>query len=141
MVAYAAKGTLIKRSVDGGNNYTDVFEVTDINIDGNADEIDGTSHSSAGAFKEKLISLLDFGVSFDVNFHPGNATLNGTNGLINDWKTRTSRYFKIVFPASVGGGEYIFQGNVTNWNAKAPVQDKLAASFTLSNAIGAPTLP
>ncbi len=134
--AIAAKGMQLQRSVDGGSNYVTVAELVDIGIDFNADEIDVTNHGS-GAFREKIISFLDLGVQFDINFVPTNAQHRYSDGMINDFVTRTKRYFKILDP--LGGTIVTFQAFIKQHSIKGPATDKLSASITLSNN-GTPTV-
>lgn len=133
--ALSGFGTLLKIG-DGGTpteNFTTIAEVTDITAPGlTMDVIDVTSHDSPDALREKIAGLKDLGeCTFTINYIPTHATHNATTGLIRDWKNRTKRNFKLVFP-DAGATTWSFSGFVTNFQPSAPVDDKLTADVTIT---------
>lgn len=137
--AVHAQGTLLQRSTDGGSNYTTIAEITDHNIDFSGDELDTSNHQTTVKFREKLIGLLDLGVSFDVNYLPNNATHDESTGLMYDYLNKTLRYFKLIHVSGVGNKQIIFTARVSGISVPIPVDGKLTGSITLSNS-GDPTL-
>jgi predicted secreted protein len=140
-MATAGFGTLLKIGDGGGTEvFTTIAEVSNISGPGlSLDTTDVTTHSSSGAWKEKVATLLDGGdVTFDIFFAPTGATHSQTSGLLKDMKNRTKRNFKLVFP-NAGATEWIFPAYVAAFNIEAPIDGALAASVTLTIA-GAPTL-
>jgi predicted secreted protein len=128
-LAISGKGTLLKigevKSIGGPSFSSDTNDVT--------------SHSSPGAWREFIASLIDPGdLSFDINFVPTNATHNASTGLLADFQNRVRRNFKIVFPDG-GSTTWSFQGIITGFNMNAPIDDALTASVTIK-ITGQPTL-
>jgi len=134
-------GTQLKME-DAGNpgSYLTVAEVKDITGPGLTAEVaDLTSHSSSGAFREKLPTLLDPGeVTFDVNYVPTSATHNNSTGLVSLLRTRAKKNWQLVWP-DTGETLWAFAGFVTGFEPGAPVGDLLTASVTIT-VTGAPTL-
>lgn len=130
--ALHAKGGLLKRSTDGGSTYTTIAEVTDINVDESAEDIDATSHDS-GSYRERIYGMLDVGVTFTINFNPSQSTQTGVRGLL---RSKTVGKFRYIAP---GGGEQIdFDALVTQASTPVPVDGKLSMDITLANT-GTPT--
>lgn len=131
--AIAAYGTLLKRG-DGGSpeTFTTIAEVKSISGPNmSSDVIDVTTHSSAaaGAWREKIASLIDPGeLSFDINLIPASS---GHISLRTDFVNRTKRNFKIQFP-DVGLTTWSVEGIVTGFECEAPTDDVLAASITIT---------
>ena len=76
-MAISAFGTLLKVGDGGGTEvFTTIAEVKEISGPSiSVDTVELTTHSSSGAWKEYLPTLIDAGeVTFDVNFIPTNAT-------------------------------------------------------------------
>jgi predicted secreted protein len=136
--AIAAKGALLKRSTDAGVTYVTIAEVTGINLNFDGDDVDTTSHDTAGNFREHLITLLNVGIDFDINFIPTNNQHSGTNGMLADLKNRTKRYYQLVYPDGGGTVAITLLAFVKSVNIGLPVDDKLSASITLVSD-GAPT--
>lgn len=140
-MAISGFGTLLKIGDGGGTEvFTTIAEVKDISGPSfSADTVELTTHSSSGAWKEKLPTLLDAGeITLDINFIPTNATQSQSTGLLRDFKNRTKRNFQLVWP-DVGGTTWAFSAYVTGFEPSAPVDDLLGASVTLT-ITGAPTL-
>lgn len=140
-MAISAFGTLLKIGDGGGTEvFTTIAEVKDISGPSfSMDTVELTTHSSTGAWKEYLGTLLDAGeVTFDVNFTPTGATHSQSTGLIRDMKNRTLRHFQLVWP-DVGATTWSFSAYVTGFEPSAPVDNLLGASVTLKIS-GAPTL-
>ncbi|MCS6297164.1 MAG: outer capsid protein Hoc [Nitrospira sp.] len=131
--AIAAYGTLLKRG-DGNTpeTFTNIAEVKSISGPNmSSDVIDVTTHSSAaaGAWREKIASLIDPGeLSFDINFIPDAA---GHIALRTDFVNRTKRNFKIQFP-NIAATTWTIEGIVTGFECEAPTDDVLAASITIT---------
>lgn len=140
-MATAGFGTLLKIGDGGGTEvFTTIAEVSNISGPGlSLDTTEVTTHSSSGAWKERIATLLDGGeVTFDIFFAPTGATHSQTSGVLKDMKNRTKRNFKLVFP-NAGATEWIFPAYVTAFSIDEPVDGALTASVTLTIA-GAPTL-
>lgn len=131
--AVAGFGTLLQQG-DGAlpEVFATVAEVKDISGPGlEADTIEVTNHSSPGAWREKLISLLNGGeVSFPVNFLPGDATHDAQTGLISLYLSRAVNNFRLVWPTAAEDW-VIFPAAVTGFEPSAPVDDVLGADITL----------
>jgi len=131
--AVSAYGTLLKIGDGGGPEvFTTLAEVK--GIEGPTMEtevIDVTTHSSAaaGAFREKLATLIDAGeVTFDLNLVPGNSQ---HDALRADQIARTKRNFELWFPSSVSA-DIEFQAVVTNFPLSFPVDGQIESSVTLT---------
>jgi predicted secreted protein len=137
----SAYGTLLKIGDGAGPEvFTTVAEVKTIggpNI--KVDTVDLTTHSSSGAWRQFLATLIDPGeLSIDVNFLPTNATQSQSTGLLKDLKNRTLRNWQLVFPDG-SSTTWTFAAYVTGFAISAPVDDLLGASVTLRLS-GQPTL-
>jgi len=134
-LAVNAFGTLLKR------NGTTIAEVTDITPpELSRDTADVTHHQSPGAWREFIKILKDAGeVSFTINYIPTNTTHNAATGLLSDFANNTTvDAWTLVFPDTLGT-TWSFNGAVTKFSAKAPVDDRLSADITLK-VMGQPTL-
>ena len=139
--AISAYQTLLKLGDGGGTEaFTTIAEI--IKLGGPKLKLDTkevTSHSSTGAFREFIATLLDAGeVSLDGNFIPTNATQSQSSGLLKDMKNRTKRNFQMVFP-DVGVTTWSFAAFVTSFEITAQFDDVLSFSATLK-VTGAPTM-
>jgi len=139
--ALAAFGTLLKIGDGGGTEvFTSIAEVTDISGPKfKLDTTEVTSHTSAGAWREKIPTLLDAGeMSLKINFIPTGATHSQTSGLLKDMRSRTKRNFQLLFSDS-GVTTWSFAAYVTSFEPSEPIDGALAADVTLT-ITGAPTL-
>lgn len=129
---YAAYGTLLKIGDGAGTAevFTTIAEVGD--IDGpsmSVDTIDMTNHSSPGARKEFIPSLIDSGeISFPVNFIPDDSTHDATTGIQKIMNDRDVWNWQMVFPDTT---TVTFAAMVTKFGLKEPVAGKLSADVTL----------
>ena len=137
----AAFGTILQRG--NGAAPTEVFTtiagVTNISGPSLSQEvIDVTTHSSAGAFREKVGGLLDGGeITLDINFGPTEPThKEAVGGLLKDYTDRSVNNYKLIFPDTT---YWICPCLVTSLPPDMPVDGKLGISVTLTVA-GQPTL-
>jgi predicted secreted protein len=131
--AIAAFGTLLKMGAGTGGTaevFSTIAEVGDIDGPSNSvDTIDVTNHSSPGARKEFIASLIDSGeISFSVNLITDDPTHDDTTGLQKVENDRTRRNFHMIFPDS---SQVAFMAMVTKFGIKGPVAGKLSADVTL----------
>lgn len=131
----AAKGTLLKRG-DGGSpeSFVTVANITSHNYSLSADQIDVTSHSSSGSFKQYVPGLKDSTYTADVNFDSNDTS---HKLLMDDFLNDTESNFQLIFP---NGDMVEFTATVTQFDLGMVIADKQTAKLTLSNA-GAVTLP
>ncbi|MBA7515233.1 hypothetical protein ES705_07272 [subsurface metagenome] len=121
-------------------DFTNIAEV--VNFSGptiSADTEDVTHHESPGAYREKVVTLLNAGqVTFDLNFDPAGATHNNVDGLLERLENRTVEDFMITWPDQAAT-VWKFTAFVVGFEPDAPVDGKLAASVSLE-ITGQPTL-
>lgn len=139
--ALPAYGTLLQRETTPGSTvYATVAEVKSMTGPSmKGDVIDVTTHSSAaaGAWREKISSLLDPGeVTFAINLVP---SLAGHKALIADFTGRVKTKFKLIFP-DVGGTFWLCEGFITAFGMKAETDGVLEADLTVT-LTGATTFP
>ena len=134
-------GTLLQRG-DGAaptEAFTTIAQVTNIGGPSLSQEsVDVTSHSSAGAFREKVGGLLDGGeISLDINFGPTEPThKEGAGGLLKDFTDRSVNNYKLLFPDTT---YWICPCLVTGFTPDMSIEGKLGAAVTLTVS-GEPTL-
>ena len=131
--AVSAYGTLLKIGDGGGPEvFTTLAEVKSIEgPDMETDVIDVTTHDSAaaGAFREKLATLIDAGeISFDLNFIPGNTQ---HVALRTDQLNRTKRNFELWFP-NASSADIEFEAVVTSFPMTFEVDGVIESSVTLT---------
>lgn len=96
---------------------------------------DVTAHDSTDGWREFIGGLKDGGeVSLEVNYDPRDHDV-----LVADFEDSTPRNYKIVFPATAGGGNWAFAAILTGFSSEAPVDDKLTAELTFK-VTGKPTI-
>jgi len=90
--------------------------------------MDTTSHDSSGAYREKVVTILDAGsLQADINYDDTNT---GHVLMIN--QLGTSYYFKITFPnRHTTATTVTFQGFVTGFQPKVPFDNKMTATLTI----------
>ena len=137
----AAFGTLLQRGNGAAPTevFTTIAEVTSIGGPSLSQEVvDVTTHSSPGAFRQKVGGLLDAGeITLDINFGPTEPThKEPVGGLIKDYTDRSVNNYKLIFPDTT---YWIVPCLVTNFTQDSPVEGKLGASVTLTVS-GQPTL-
>lgn len=139
--AMAAFGTLLQYEDPGDpGEFITVAEVKDLSGPGmTSDVLDTTSHTSAGAFREKIASLIDAGeVTFSINYVPVDATHDNATGLVSFMRTRVNMNWQLVWP-DTAETLWAFPGIVTAFSPGAAVEDLLSADVTIT-LTGAPTL-
>ena len=137
----AAFGSLLQRG--NGAAPTEVFTtiggVTNISGPSLTQEvIDVTTHSSPGAFRQKVGGLLDAGeITLDINFIPTEPThREAVGGLLKDYTDRSVNNYKLLFPDTT---YWLVPCLVTNMTPDMAVEGKLGGSVTLTGA-GQPAL-
>jgi hypothetical protein len=112
--------------------FTSIAEVKDIEGPSmETDVLEVTTHSSAaaGAFKEKLATLIDAGeVSFDLNLVPSSTVHRAMRA---DQIARTKRNYQIWYPGSTVV-DISFEAFISKMPPKATVDGTLEASVTLT---------
>jgi predicted secreted protein len=135
---YAAYGAKLQY-LDGAT-WTDIAGVRDISGPGlSADTIDVTSHSSAGAVREFIKSLIDAGeLSFDLVWDPedeaGQRVLLDRMLLVS---AAAVHPYRLVF-ATTNSKTWQFNAVVSKFEPSNPVEGEISASVTLKIS-GLPT--
>jgi hypothetical protein len=140
-MADSAFGTLLKIGDGGGTEVfttiADVIEISGPSLQLETEDV--LTHSSVGAWRQRIATFLDGGeVSFEILYNPNAATHNAATGLLRDLKNRVLRNFQLVFPVS-GNPTWAFAAFVTGFEPGAPADGMLTASVTLQLS-GQPTL-
>jgi predicted secreted protein len=92
---------------------------------------DVTTHSTSGNWMEKLATLIDPGnLSFPINYDAADTTHQFLTGLWNLFINLTVRYYRTVFPASIGYMQY--QAYVTGHGFDVPVDNVLQSNIELT---------
>ena len=104
------------------------------------EDVQVTHQESPDAHHEHIPGLRDSGtVTCDVVYTPQSpAHGNQPGGLAYEWRSRTVRDWRIVWPDS-GGTTWTFRGYVSGFSPSAPLAEALTASVTIRIA-AAPTL-
>jgi len=141
MAAYTSFGTLLKLG-DGASpeTFTTIADVGDIKgPDFSADIEDVTTHSTSGAWREKIATLLSPGkLQLPLHFQPQAVTHSYTAGLLKDFANRTKRNFQIVLK-DPGTTTWTFAAYVTSFKMQHPVAGIIKADVELT-LTGPPTL-
>lgn len=126
MAAVDAFGTKWAFSTDGGSNFTDVADVTSIDVlDIKVDTTDASSHGSPDQWREFIGGMKDAGeLSMDINFDPA------LHGTIVDNIGGSPIPHKITLP-DAGDAEVEFDAIISGFQAKAPFDDKLSGTVTI----------
>lgn len=107
--------------------YAAIAEVSSIDIlSASAETFDTTSHDSPDGFREKVGGLKDGGdLSMEINFDPAlHSSLMDLLGV--------TRMMRIILPPAADDAEIDFDGIITEISGTAPVDDKLAATVTVT---------
>lgn len=130
--------TATSANTTAGETLSPVAYVSNISGPGlSADTEDVTTHDSAGAWEEYVVTILRTGeLSVDIVYDPQNATHDGTSGLVSHLESRLPVGFSVVFPAPV---TWAFAAVVTGFEPSAPHDGALTASVKLK-LTGAPIL-
>jgi predicted secreted protein len=126
MSGVAAFGTKWSFSTDGDTTFTDVAEVTNIDVlNIKADTMDVSSHDSPNEYREKLGGMKDGGsLSMAINYDPA---LHGT--IFSNIGGAPIKH-KITL-TDAGAAVVAFDGIITTMQAKAPFDGKLEATVTV----------
>jgi len=156
MAGFAGKGTRLIMSANPIIDASTVWQGAAIgdltNISGptmSAEEIDISSHDTAGNFREFVVGFKDAGeISLEGNLTVG----GGADDLVDAFKDRAARRFAVVFPAtgtstSISSTEgyigawlrWMFDGTVSGVETATPYDDKAGFSATVRIS-GAPAL-
>lgn len=129
-----AFGTKWSFSTDGGTTFTDVADVTKIDVLAiKADTTDVSSHDSTGQWREFTGSMKDGGeLSMELNYDPA------VHGTILAQIGGTPIKHKVTL-TDAGAAVVAFDGIITGLKAQAPYDDKLSATVTVKVS-GAPTI-
>lgn len=134
--ARSGKGTLVKRGDAGSpETFTTIYGARSISFNGmEFDEVETTTHSSVGKFREYMVTLADPGtLEFDINYDPTEPT---HIGLRNDLFNATLRNYQLVFP---GGIETVsVAGYVKSAPIEYPTDDVVTQKITI-RLTGQPT--
>lgn len=134
MAGIGAFGTKWSFSTDGGTTFTDVAEVTNIDLlNIKADIIDTSSNDSPNGYREKLGGLKDGGsLSMAINYDPA---LHGT--ILANVGGKPIKH-KVTL-TDAGPHIVAFDAIINTLQAKAPFDGKLEATVTLEVS-GEPTI-
>ncbi|MFJ6659714.1 phage tail tube protein [Streptomyces sp. NPDC091377] len=127
MAGLDAFGTQLQRG-DGaspGETFTPIASVSDITPPSlERETYDVSAHDSPDGWREFVGGLKDGGeVEIEINYDP-----REHDSLVDDFKDRSPRSYKIVWPDALG--DWAFKAILTNFEPEAPHDDKLAASLT-----------
>jgi len=96
---------------------------------------DVTAHDNTDGWREFIGGLKDGGeVSLEVNYDP-----EKHDTLIDDFGDAVPRDYKLVFPATAGGGSWELKLILTGFSPEAPVDGQLTAELTFKVS-GKPTI-
>ncbi|WP_223772948.1 phage tail tube protein [Streptomyces sp. 135] len=96
---------------------------------------DVTAHDSVAGWREFIGGLKDGGeVSLELNYDP-----RKHDDLVEDFEDTEARNYKLVFPATAGGGSWAFKAILTGFTQEAPVDDKFTGELTFK-VTGKPTI-
>tara|TARA_B100000519_G_C14242150_1_gene437848 strand:+ start:153 stop:590 length:438 start_codon:yes stop_codon:yes gene_type:complete len=136
-MAQKGYGVVFSISTDGGSTYSAIGDITDLTPPTiSKDTIETTSHGTSG-IRTYVGGLVDFGeVSVTVNLDPDVADAGAKNHV--DFRTLaktandnpTLQKFKIEY-ADGGSSIDTFSGIVTSYEASAPMDGVLSATFTI----------
>jgi len=135
MAGLDAFGTQLQRSDMGGSPvFTAIANVTSFKGPGiKRDTSDVTAHDSPTRWREFIATLVDAGeISIDINYDPADH-----DTLIGDFEDTTARNYKLVYPAAAS--TWAFAAFMTEFEAEAPVDDKLSATVKFKIS-GKPTI-
>jgi predicted secreted protein len=133
MTAVFGKGTLLEKDTTGAGNWVTVAQCRTISGPSyEGEEIDVTSHDSAGGFREFIRGLIDPGdMTADIIFDPNDQTHTGASGLIEDLKSGDIRPWRLQWTSAAPPQELIFSAFVRSFPITNPVDAELSASLTL----------
>jgi predicted secreted protein len=126
MSAVDAFGTKWAFSTDGGSTFTDVADVTSVEVLAiKVDTIDTSSHDSADAWREFTGGMKDGGeLSMAINYDPA------AHGTIISSVGGAPIKHKVTL-TDAGAAVVAFDGIITGVKVTAPMDDKLTATVTV----------
>ena len=135
MPGKAAFGMIVNfGTATGTTTSATLTNVTNISglMSSDVEEIDVTSHDSAGSYREFVASFIDAGeVQLDLNFNPNETTHRATTGgILYLLSQRLTVPWEFKFPGSPSH-KVAFQGFVKSAPIDAPFDDKLSAAVTI----------
>ena len=101
------------------------------------DEIDGTHHSSPGAWRQWKPGLKSMEITFEGNYLPTDPTHDAATGLLADFDAGSVKNYRIEWP--IGGVTWTAPAFLRDFDPAAPVDDKIGMSGTF-RVSGQPTL-
>lgn len=131
--AVSSFGTLLQMGDGGGPEvFTTIAEVRDISPPALSRDTDEVTHqTSPGAWEEVIATILRSGtVTFDVNWLPGDATHDTSDGLLSKLISGEKTNFKLIFPDS-GTTTWAFAAIVTGFAPSGAVSGTMRGSVTL----------
>jgi predicted secreted protein len=130
--------TASSANTTAGETLAPIAYVSNISGPGlSADTEDVTTHDSAGAWEEHVVTILRTGeLSVDIVYDPAAATHDATTGLVAMLEAGYPVGFSLVFPAPV---TWAFAAVVTGFEPSAPHDGALTASVKMK-LTGAPIL-
>ncbi len=125
MAKLAGFGAILKRVA------VTMGQVMDISGPGLAtDMLDGSSHDSVSAFKEKVAGMIELGdVTFQLAWDPALASHITLRG---DAVSRTAQVWHLVWPEATTPEDWAFSGFVSGFTPGAPVLGLLTAAITIT---------
>jgi predicted secreted protein len=127
----AAKSSFgVKFSLGAPTTLTEVGDLTNISPPETTQEtIDSTTHGSAGGIREFIAALINSGIgTITFNYIPGGTIETMLRAAVT---ARSTRPFKITFPATTGSEEYTGICVPTAFTpAETPVDGKFEGSFS-----------
>jgi hypothetical protein len=131
MATEAMIGYLTKYSIMGTGETPEFFEIGDvISItpgEATADRVEATHMQSPGKRREYISGMIDSGeATFEINWHPGNATDVFLRDLFTSGEVRTHR---IEFP---NGVSVEFDGSLLGFSKTIPIDDRMTATITVA---------
>lgn len=126
MAKYAAKGAIIKVEISAVA--TTIPAVGDFELDlGDAEEIDVTTHDSAGSYREFVNGFKNAAeISFPIVYDPANAT----HEYLRANHAGAAQTFQIVLP-DAGAATFDFDALIKGFRVSAPVDGRLEATVTI----------
>jgi len=135
MAKYAGYGVTLQVDIDGAGAGTaaEIGQVRDISGPGlSRDTIETTARDSTNNWREYIKGLKDAGeVSFDILFDPDLTTHAKATGILADlWDDSTIASWIVTFPDTTPT-TWTFDGIVTAFEPKAPMDGELSADVTI----------
>lgn len=129
MAAYLGKGTKLQRKNPVGGAYEDIAQVR--SIDGpssSSDQVDVTTHSSVGGYREFIPGLKDGGeLNFELIVDPADAGFTNVNA---DFEAQLNREWRVIL-SDAGTATIDFLGAVTSRALSIPTDGPITMSVTI----------